>query len=463
MVMSKSRWWIAFLLVAAGVGSWIYWRADADPGPAYRFATVERGDIEATVSATGALSAVTTVQVGTQVSGQVSAIHADFNDKVTKGQLLARIDPVIHQQAVEESLAGVERAQAQFGAAKREYERNQKLFDQGLLPESELTGYLSTYEVAKANQTSARVALDRARRNLEYTSIHSPIDGVIVERNVDVGQTVAASLSAPQLFLIANDLARMQILASVGESDIGAIVEDQPVRFTVQTYPNERFTGTVRQVRLQSTTTENIVNYTVVIEVDNRAGRLLPGMTATVDFLTGSARDVLLVPNAALRFRPTEAMLAELRPRRDAVGAELASARRGALPRAEGGAVSRGRGGAGAGGDRARTGGGGADAGDGDAGGRGGGAGAGGDGAGAGGGGGATLWYLDGEGQLANLRVRTGLSDGQRTEVRGEGLAEGMQAIVGLVQSAQSGAPLASPFQGPPSQGGTRFRGPGGF
>jgi HlyD family secretion protein len=431
--MKKSRWWIAFVLLVAGAASWFYWRADADQGPAYRFATVERGDIEATVSATGALSAVTTVAVGTQVSGQVSAIYADFNDKVTQGQLLARIDPVLSQQAVEEALAGVERAQAQFDAAKREYDRNQKLFDQGLLPESELTGYLSTYEVAKANQTSSRVALDRARRNLGYTSIQSPIDGVIVERNVDLGQTVAASLSAPQLFLIANDLARMQILASVGESDIGAIVEGQPVRFTVQTYPNERFEGTVRQVRLQSKTTENVVNYTVVIQVENEEGRLLPGMTATVDFLTGSARDVLLVPNAALRFRPTEAMLAELAARRGAPpGGDV---ERAARVEAESSAV--GDGGAGrraapGAGDPAR--------------------------------GGATLWYLGGGGLLETLRVRTGLSDGQHTEVRGDGLTERMQVIIGLQSTESNGAPGASPFQSqaPPSGGG-RFRGPGGF
>jgi HlyD family secretion protein len=459
--MGKKRWWIFLVLLVAAAGSWIYWRADADQGPAYRFANVERGDIEATVSATGALSAVTTVQVGTQVSGQVSAIHADFNDKVTKGQLLARIDPVIPQQAVEEALAGIQRSQAQFDAAKRENERNQKLFDQGLLPESELTGYVSTYEVAKANLTSARVALDRARRNLEYTSIHSPIDGVIVERNVDVGQTVAASLSAPQLFLIANDLSRMQILASVGESDIGAIVDGQPVRFTVQTYPDEHFRGTVRQVRLQSKTTENVVNYTVVIEVENEAGRLLPGMTATVDFLTGSARDVLIVPNAALRFRPTEAMLAEVMARRQAAttgGAETppapgdaarADRRPGDAADPEARARWRAR-------QERRDGsqpaGGGPDAGT---------------GGGLGGrpGAGSMLWYVGDDGQLATVRVRTGLSDGQRTEVRGERLTEGMQVIVGLLQSPeeQRGAPVSGPFQGPAPQGGNRFRGPGGF
>ena len=275
----KTIRWLILLIVVAGLGVagwWAYGRTNGKKESPYRFATIERGDIEATVSATGSLGAVTTVQVGTQVSGQISAIYADFNDQVKKGQLLARVDPVLQQQAVEEALAGVERAQAQFDAAKREYDRNQKLFTEQLIPESEITGYQSTYDVAKANMTSARVSLDRAKRNLGYTEIYSPIDGVIVERNVDVGQTVAASLSAPQLFLIANDLSRMQILASVGESDIGSIVDDQTVRFTVQTYPNQHFAGTVRQVRLQSKTLENVVNYTVVIEVDNPDGKLLP-------------------------------------------------------------------------------------------------------------------------------------------------------------------------------------------
>src|SRR5688572_7249151 len=300
--MNKSRWLI-IVLVAASLGFagwWVYGRTNGKKESPYRFATIERGDIEATVSATGALGAVTTVSVGTQVSGQLSAIYADFNDEVKKGQLLARIDPVLLQQAVEEGLAGVQRAQAQLDAAKREYDRNQKLFAEQLIPESEITGFQSTYEVAQANMTSARVSLDRAKRNLGYTEIYSPIDGVIVERNVDVGQTVAASLSAPQLFLIANDLADMQILAKVDESDIGLIQDGQSVQFTVQSFPGRSFAGTVKQVRLQSTTQDNVVNYTVVIGVKNETGRLLPGMTATVQFLTASADSVLVVPNAAL-------------------------------------------------------------------------------------------------------------------------------------------------------------------
>ena len=158
---------------------------------------------------------------------------------------------------------------------------------------------------------SAQIALDRAKQNLSYTSIYAPIDGVIVERNVDVGQTVAASLSAPQLFLIANDLSEMQILASVDESDIGLIKDGAAAQFTVQSYPNEHFDGKVQQVRLQSTTTDNVVSYTAVVSVGNPTGKLLPGMTATVNFVTGSADNVLTVPNAALRIKPTAQMLAQ--------------------------------------------------------------------------------------------------------------------------------------------------------
>src|SRR5204863_4525498 len=185
-------------------------------------------------------------------------------------------------------------------------------FDSKVITASEFNTAQSNYEVAKANLKSAQIALDKARQNLAYTNIYAPIDGVIVERTVDVGQTVAASLSAPELFLIANDLSEMQILAKVDESDIGQIAVGQPVTFTVQAYPNRSFTGTVQEVRLQSTTQDNVVNYTTVISVSNVDGKLLPGMTATVQFLTGSAKNALLVPNAALRFRATPEMMAEV-------------------------------------------------------------------------------------------------------------------------------------------------------
>src|SRR6266567_4927638 len=271
---------IKFTAIAVGITmlagtTWFYRRADGKETPAYRTATVERGTIKATVSATGTLNAVRTVQIGTQVSGQVSAIYVDFNDHVKKGQLLARIDPTLQEQAVADAQAQLERAQATLTQAQSEYERNKQLYDAKVITASEFGTVQSNFSVQQAQVKSAHIALDRARQNLSYTSIYAPIDGVIVERNVDVGQTVAASLSAPQIFLIANDLAEMQILASVDESDIGQIKEQQPVQFTVQSYANQTFTGSVQQVRLQSTTQDNVVNYTVVIAVKNE-GKLLP-------------------------------------------------------------------------------------------------------------------------------------------------------------------------------------------
>jgi HlyD family secretion protein len=391
-------------------------------------ATVERGTVTATVSATGKLGAVRTVQVGTQVSGQVSAIFVDFNDKVKQGQLLATIDPTLQRQAVQDAQAGLERAQAQLDLAEQEYQRNKQLFDAKIVTAAEHGTVSANQSVARANVKSARIALDRARQNLAYTNIYSPIDGVIVERNVDVGQTVAASLSAPQLFLIANDLADMQILASVDESDIGAIAQGQEVRFTVQSYANRQFTGRVSQVRLQSTTTDNVVSYTAVVSVANTTGALLPGMTATLQFTTGSASDALTVPNAALRFRPTDAMLAEAgldartnRVRRDSARAgdttrarsrdsTVWAARRAA--RAESGASA----------SRAAN--------------RG------------------AIWYIDETGKLAMARVTVGISDGSRTVVQSDALRPGMPVIVGgasaapATPSASSSNPL-QPQRGP--------------
>ena len=221
-----------------------------EPAPSFRFATVERGNLQARVSATGTLNAVTTVSVGTQVSGQVSALLVDFNDHVEKGQLLARIDPTIAQQGVADAQANLEKLQAQTNQSSRDQDRNRELAAGGLIATSALEQGGASLEVAQAGERSADVSLQRAQQNLSYTAIHAPIDGVIVERNVNVGQTVAASLSAPQLFLIANDLTHMRILAPVGESDIDRIDQGQSVAFTVQALPGQTFTGTVQQVRL---------------------------------------------------------------------------------------------------------------------------------------------------------------------------------------------------------------------
>src|SRR5687768_15288591 len=216
---------IALVAVVAIAAVLVHRAAQAKESTTYRFTAVERGNVESTVSATGTLGAVRTVAVGTQVSGQIAELLVDFNDTVKKGQLLARIDPTLQQQAVTDAQANVERAQAQLLQAQRDYNRNRELLSSGLVARSVFETTDSSLDVARANVKSARVSLDRARQNLEYTNIYAPIDGVVVERNVDHGQTVAASLSAPQLFLIANDLTNMQILASVGEGDIASIKE----------------------------------------------------------------------------------------------------------------------------------------------------------------------------------------------------------------------------------------------
>jgi HlyD family secretion protein len=454
----KTRFALGGIVIVAGaLGLWIYRNAEAHEAPTYRFATVTRGNLESTVSATGALSAVTTVQVGTQVSGQVSQIYVDFNDRVKKGQLLARIDPTLQQQAVLDAQAGLVRAQADLDRSKAEYERNKTLYDQKVLTATEFTTAQYNYTVAQASVKSAQVALDRARKNLGYTEIYAPIDGVVVQRNVDVGQTVAASLSAPQLFLIANDLSQMQILANVDESDIGQIHEGQDVRFTVQAYANQTFTGKVRQVRLQSATTENVVNYTVVVTVDNPKGTLLPGMTATVEFLTGSADNALIVPNAALRFRATPEMMAEAgvtngAPRTAADSAawtarrdSLRKAREAAGGNAGGGQFGGGQAGANRGGANAPGGNGAAGATRSRS-------------SGSSRGGFAQLWYVGANGKPAVMRVRTGLSDGQNTQVMGQELKEGMQVIIGTstaTTTTSTTQTTTSPFQ-------QQRRGPGG-
>jgi len=416
---------VASAVFLLGGSTWFYKRADGKEAPAYKTAAISRASLKSTVTATGSLNAVRTVQVGTQVSGQVSQIYADFNDHVKKGQLLARIDPRLQEQAVQDAQAQLERAQATLTQAQAEYDRNKKLLDAKVITPSEFGTVQSNFSVQQATVKSANIALERARQNLAYTSIFAPIDGVIVERNVDVGQTVAASLSAPQLFLIANDLSEMQILASVDESDIGLIKNGQPVQFTVQSYPNQTFSGTVQQVRLQSTMQDNVVNYTVVIAVKNQTGKLLPGMTATVQFQTGSADNVLTVANAALRFRPTEAMLAEagFGPQsgtpRDSTAGHARVAATGASGAASG-AAGGGRGGRG-GQAHAHT----------------------------GSGSFAILWTLDSAGKVKPIRVRTGLTDGQKTEVQSPALVEGTQVIVGAAASGAGAAtvPAASPFQ----------------
>jgi len=382
------------VITLAGTG-WFYKRADGSEAPVYRIATIERGNVKPTVFAIGILSAVKTIQVGTQVSGQVAAIYADYNQHVRRGQLLASIDPALQNQAVEEAQAQLERALATLEQAQGDYTRNKQLFEWKIITASEFSATQSNFSVQQANVKSARIALERARQNLAYTKIYAPIDGVIVERNVDVGQTVAANFSTPQLFLIANDLSDMQILALVDESDIGAIRTGLPVEFTVQAYPNENFSGTVQQVRLQSKTQDNVVNYTAVVGVKNTTGKLLPGMTATVLFLTGNANDVLIVPNSSLRIKPTPALMAQ-----SETPILLSDAQE---P------------------------------------------------------GSAILWTLDAAGKLNPVRVHTGLSDETHTEVSGQNLKPGTKIVIGVAdpRSVDDGT-SKNPFQNRRPSGGDK-------
>jgi HlyD family secretion protein len=435
----KKKSVLAVLLVAilAAAGLLVYRDGLAKEAPAYRFVTVEKGNLQSKVSATGTLNAVTTVSVGTQVSGQVAELLVDYNDEVKKGQLLARIDPTLAQQAVADAQANVDKARAQQLETSREHSRNAELLSAGLVARSAYEQTQSANTVAQADVRSAQIALERARQNLSYTNIYAPIDGVVVERNVQQGQTVAASLSAPQIFLIANDLTHMQILAQVGESDIARIKQGQDVAFSVQALPNEKFKGTVQQVRLQSTTSDNVVNYTVVVAVDNSQNKLLPGMTARVDFLTNNATDVLKVSNAALRYRPTDEQLAELKASRAATassttGTTGSTGSAGATATTTGGG-QRQRGARAAGAARPAA---------------------------------ATLYYLDDNGKLAAARVRIGISDGSSTEIQGRNVTAGMKVIAGTASAATTASAqtttAASPFNSSSQQrpqGGPR----GGF
>ena len=273
----------------------------------YQTTTLSRGAFENTVSSTGTLAAVETVDVGTQVSGTIEKIEADYNDRVKKGQILAIINQDLFKAAVNNAEGSVSKAQATLALDEKELARNRPLYEKGYLSQQEFLPYETNVKVDEGTLNSARASLAQARTNLANTVIRSPIDGTVIQRSIDTGQTVAASFSTPTLFVIAEDLSRMQIEANVDETDIGQIRKGQPVRFTVQAYPDQTFTGTVSQIRLQPQTISNVVTYTVIVKANNDRGLLLPGMTATADFVVEHDTDVLLVPNAALRFQPPAA------------------------------------------------------------------------------------------------------------------------------------------------------------
>ena len=278
----------------------------ASDSPAYRTDPVTRGDVQKTVTATGTVNAVTTVLVGTQVSGTIKALYADFNSRVKKGQIIAQIDPAFFETQLAQARANADRAQAGLQDAERILNQNKTLYARSLVAKNDYEAAETSYASAKAQLAQAKAALQAAETNLSYTKIYSPVDGVVISRSVDVGQTVAASFQTPTLFTIAQDLTKMQIDTNVAESDIGVVKVGQDVEFTVDAYPDTTFKGKAWQKRQAPITVQNVVTYDVVVQVDNSDLRLMPGMTANVSIIIETKRGVLRITNAALRFRMTD-------------------------------------------------------------------------------------------------------------------------------------------------------------
>jgi HlyD family secretion protein len=414
---------IAMTAVTASVAAY-YRTASAEKAPQFTTASATRGDVVELIEATGKLESVTTVQVGTQVSGSIASLHADFNSQVRKGEVVARLDASVLEAQLQQAQANlarlqadVERTRIQVDDSTVKLRRARELFDRGLIPRTDLeTAETTAREAAAALKASqaqvvqSQASLNQARVNLSHTVITAPVDGIVISRNVDVGQTVAASMSAPTLFEIAKDLTAMQVNASIDEADIGRIARGQPVTFRVDAYPNERFSGTLSQVRLNPVVTQNVVSYVTMIDVPNRDLKLKPGMTANVSVEVARAEDVVRVPNAALRFVPTEEMLSAVAQTRSQ---QQPSAEAGTVrPRAAGESGRR---------DPSM----------------------------------ARVWTLQ-DGQLRPARVRTGVSDGAVTAVLDGPLTEGATVVTGVNVATATASPQAatSPFM--PQRAGSR-------
>ncbi|MEZ5277127.1 MAG: efflux RND transporter periplasmic adaptor subunit [Opitutaceae bacterium] len=411
----KSKFLILLIVVVAAGAGWYFLRpkkVETAAGPAYEYAQVERKTVQNIVSATGTLAARELVEVGTQVSGTIQKVLADFNDRVEENQLIALIDTSVLDAQVKSSEADLMRATAQLRRAQIDLDRFKPVHERGFLSDNDFVTYEIAVQTAEAGVLSAEASLDRSRRNRQFAEIRAPISGVVIDRNVEPGQTVAASLNTPRLFTIARDLSQMEILANVDESDIGQIKVGQDVKFSVAAYPDDPFTGKVDAIYLQPEVIQNVVNYTVVVETENPNGRLLPGMTATVDFIVDATEDALTLPAAALNLKMNEAMIAVMQARR-----QQRAAQGGGGGGGEGGGRPGGFGGGDAAGARRNF---------------------------------AMLWYEEG-GELKFLPVRKGVSDGVSTEVlpmRDAVIKEGMTFI------SKVNNPAAPPAGGSTSQGG---------
>jgi HlyD family secretion protein len=408
--MKRIVFFLVLILAAGGGAAYYSKHLAAEPTAAFRTATLARGDLLSTISATGTVEPEEVVDVGAQVMGLIVSFGTDSRDAskpidygsvVEKGTVLARIDPTPYQAALEQADATLERSQADLLQleAKREQaaqdrKRADKLHPQHAIAETDYDSAVANYKTAVANVAVGKATIRQdkavlftAKTNLGYTTITSPVRGVIIDRRVNIGQTVVASLNAPSLFLIAKDLRRMQVWASVNEADIGQIHSGMPVRFTVDAHPGRTFRGTVSQIRMNATMTQNVVTYTVVVTTDNSSGKLLPYLTASVQFELERRKDVLLAPNAALRWKPQPAQIDPAALKSAAATADATAA------------VDRG-----------------------------------------------CLWIEAASGLVRPLLVTVGASDGAVTEVSGGGLKDGMPIIVGEAggEDAQNGeAPAA--------------------
>lgn len=305
---SNARFLLVLALIVAVVGGLAVKSrlSPAEEKPRYKLAEVDRGSIVQFVTATGTLNPVGLVNVGTQVSGTVSEVNVDFNDRVKRGQVLLKIEPTLLQAVIKQNEAALDAARAQYVLADSNYQRNAKLVKQGFISAAALEQLRQAMDSAAAQVKVNEAQLERARADLANSIIRAPIDGVIIKRTADPGQTVAASFQTPNLFIIARDLKKMQIDTNVSEADVGMLKDGQPVRFVVDAFPDRDFEGKVRQFRLAANVTQNVVTYNVVIDVDNPDELLKPGLTAQVRIITANRPDALRIPTAALRYRPSD-------------------------------------------------------------------------------------------------------------------------------------------------------------
>lgn len=390
---------VAVVAIGLAIGGYVFFNGERKAPIRYRTAAVDRGAVVSIVSATGTINPVVSVQVGTQVSGMIKSLHADFNSRVKAGDTVAVIDPepfkARRDQAasnLEMARSNVARAKVDLAQRKRELDRVQSLIAQQFVSQNDVDVALTNHQsaeaqvkVAEAQVKQAEAALNSAELDLKYTTIKSPVDGIVVARNVEVGQTVASSFATPNLFLIALDLTKMQVDTNVSESDIGGITEGKDATFTVDAYPGVRFAGSIRQIRLAPINVQNVVTYNVVVAVDNQDLRLKPGMTANVSIIVAQKDQVLKVPSAALRFTPPQS------DRADGTGGD------GKAVRAED-----------------RSGGGRTAAASGDVNGQ------------------RKIWKLGATGELEPVYIQAGISDGISTEVMAGPLAEGDHVVVGI-------------------------------